>query len=98
MANIQSIKVLRNTSGLIVYVNLDNGTFNTYTKKDGVIRWNGTPELLAEAKQLAIVDHKFQNWTAPRKESKFVSDKPLRCPDCGSYTCGANCQSNMWSK
>ncbi len=98
MSNIQSIKVLRNKYQITVYINLENNRFETYTKEiaTGKRTFTGTHELLEKAKQIAMVNGKWQNWNAPRKESTMFVHA-VRCPDCGSYTCGANCQSNHWN-
>lgn len=79
MTAIKSIKVLRNTkyNTVTVYVNLDNGHYEVYTKEGEKRNFTGKPELLDEAKKLAMVNGKWQNWSSPRTaaySNQFASD------------------------
>ena len=61
-----------------------------------------TAEEWQDAKSIAVVDGK---WTT-RYESELhgtrnckplpQNNRPTRCPDCGSYDCGPNCNANRW--
>lgn len=95
--NIQSIKVIRTKyQKVIVYVNLDNGQYECWSKEGEKKHWTGSQELLAQAKELALINGKWQNWQAPRKASYNIANYNMRCPDCGGRDCGANCNANRF--
>lgn len=96
MANIQSVKVLRNKSSVTVYINLDNGRFETWSMRDGIKKFTGSQELLDQARAVAFADGKWHDYKAPRQEHKSLDSRRTRCPDCGQFDCGPNCNANRW--
>lgn len=68
MRTITNIKVIANKYGKTVYVDFDNGYFGTWYKDAQTkrIAVKGlSDEELAEAKRLAMVDRRWQNWRRP---------------------------------
>lgn len=98
---IQSINTISNKYEFTVYVNFENGTFGTHTKNIETGKWFDSglnADELKEAKKVGIVDGKWlKSWKAPRQASVVsASNHAVRCPDCGHYDCGSNCNSNRF--
>jgi len=96
---ITSIRTLSNKYELTVYVDFNNGTYGTHTKNKETGKWfDGglKAEELTEAKKLALVNGKWTNWKAGRNAQKNTSTRAVRCPDCGYYDCGSNCNANRF--
>lgn len=71
MRNIQSVNVNVSKWSTTVYINFDNGRFGTHTKDAGAENWidsGVSADELAQAKLVALKNHKWSNWRAPRKE------------------------------
>src|SRR5690554_4729931 len=55
-----------------------------------------------EARRIAVWDGKWHTVFESQLHGTIfgkpinVSNRSTRCPDCGSYTCGPNCNSNRW--
>lgn len=97
---IKSVKVWNKGNETRVYVKNDKGfesvqyiTGNNWNKpgaRKAQGKWGLEDDEWQEAESLAIVDGQWTNYPpTPANRSGWG-----KCPDCGGYDCGPNCNSN----